>query len=168
MGKKFGILIGIVAVGGIIFFAATSLNRNQSGIGQQSNNSANSTQSQTAGGKLTIVCSYYATGSPDFKANDTSPIPADIAALGSGETLCGSVASANTVYYLTNKSDSQIENLYTAKMLARGCTVAAKITPVPGHEAYSLNISFACPDGHYYVGTGFKNNGYWVTFSPLR
>ncbi|MFI5265300.1 MAG: hypothetical protein ACHQT7_00985 [Candidatus Levyibacteriota bacterium] len=168
MGKILGIIIGIIVIGGIIFFAATSLKKNQSGINQQPTNSGGSAQSQTAGGKTVTTCSHYETGAQGFKVNDTSPIPADIATLGSGETLCGSIVAFNTVYYLTEKSDSQIESLYTAKMLANGCTVAAKITPAPGHEVYSLNISYACPDGHYYVGTGFKDNGYWVTFNPSR
>jgi len=168
MGKIIGIIIGIVVIGVIIYFAVPSLHNNQTVVHPQQTNSVQSGQTQTPGGKLVTTCAHYETGSTGFKPNDASIIPSDVAAVGAGEMLCGSLSETNSVYYLTDKSDTQIEDMYKTKMLARGCTVAAVVTPAPGSEVYSLNISFACADGHYYVGTGFKDNGYWVTFSPPR
>jgi hypothetical protein len=167
MGKTVGIIVGVVVVAVIIFFGVTSMHKNQSS-GIQPTNSSSTSQTKTAGGKFITTCTHYETGTTGFKANDASFIPADVAAVGSNETLCGSLAETNSVYYLTDKSDTQIEDMYKTKMTSRGCTVAAIVTPAPGSEVYSLNISFSCADGHYYVGTGFKDNGYWVTFSPPR
>jgi hypothetical protein len=167
MGKTVGVIAGVLLVAGIIFFGMSSMYKNRS-PSNQSTNSTSTSQTKTTGGKFITTCTHYETGATGFKANDTSPIPTDIAALGSGETLCGSVAEANTVYYLTEKSDTQLEDVYKTKMLSKGCTVAAIVTPAPGHEVYSLNISFTCADGHYYIGSSASDNGYWVTFNPSR
>jgi len=167
MGKTVGVISGVIVIAGIIFFGITSIHKNQPSSAQPTNSTSTS-QTKTTGGKFITTCTHYETGATGFKTNDASLIPTDVAAIGSGETLCGSLAESNSVYYLTDKSDSQIEDMYKTKMLSRGCTVAAIVTPAPGSEVYSLNISFACADGHYYVGTGFNDNGYWVTFSPPR
>lgn len=167
MVKTLGIIIvvALLAVGFFLGIKTIGKNRiNNSSV----QNSANSGTNSTKSGKTKVPCAYYEKKTSGFKPGDTSPLPSDIAQLGSGETLCGSVPDYNTVYYLTDKSDSEIEDLYKTKMLEKKCGVAAKITPAPGHESYLLNISFKCPEGHYYVGTAFNDNGYWVTFNPPR
>jgi hypothetical protein len=102
----------------------------------------------------------------EYKANDDSLLPADVAAVGSGETLCGSIASLGSVYYLTNKSDQEIVDLYKSKLTSAGCSFILSATPAPGAESFSTSYSYLCGGGKVYVGTGYKINTLFVTYAP--
>jgi len=160
------VIAGIIIVGGIyfVFVKGKSPAMNSAAIMNTSSSSG-----QATGGKSKETCGYFQTGmESEYKANDDSILPADVAAVGSGETLCGSIASLNTVYYLTNKSDQEVVDLYKSKLTAAGCTFILSNTPVPGQETYSTSNSFQCSGGKVYVSTGFKLNTLSVTFSATR
>jgi len=122
---------------------------------------------QTPGGKLKTNCAKYiqSQGKNTYKPGDTTPLPKDIVSIGSSETICGSVPSFGTVYYLTDKDDAALLELYREKLTARGCTIENTITPAPGHIAYAISMLFKCNDGNGYVSTGFKVNTFFVTFN---
>jgi hypothetical protein len=156
------IIAGIIVVGGVYY----AVGRGKSTTGGIPNST--STSNQTAA-KTKETCSYFQKGmESEYKANDSSILPADVAVVGSGETLCGSIASLNTVYYLTDKSDKDINDLYKSKLTAAGCTFILSATPVAGQETFSTSNSYQCSGGKVYTSTGFKVNTFSVTFSATR
>jgi hypothetical protein len=154
------VVAGIIIIGGVYF--AFGKNKNTA-VGTVN------PSGQVATSKLPETCDYFQKGmESEYKAKDDSILPADVAAVGSGETLCGSIASLNTVYYLTSKSDQEITDLYKSKLSSAGCTFILSATPVPGQEVYSISDSFQCSGGKVYISTGYKMDTLSVTFSATR
>lgn len=166
------LVIVVVVVGGIYYMI--SKNKGSGMMNPQVATSASVGANGNAGntaanGKMKSTCDSFKTGmESEYKAGDDSILPAEVAAVGKSETLCGSIASLNTVYYLTDKTDQQIIDLYRNNLTAAGCTFILSVTPVPGREAYSTNYSYQCSEGKIYVSTGFRVNTLFVTFSPPR
>lgn len=155
------IILAVILAGGIYYV----LNRNSK---VQKTASPNNSK-QVAGSKLKVTCDNFKIGmESEYKANDDSLLPVEIATVGSGETLCGSIASLGSVYYLTDKSDKEIVDLYKNKLTSAGCTFILSATPAPGAESFSTSYSYQCGGGKVYVGTGFKINTLFVTYTPLQ
>jgi hypothetical protein len=162
MNKIIVFLIVIALIGGGVYYAVTrSL--------KTSNSTSPATSNQVSGSKLKTTCDNFKIGfETEFKAGDASILPTDVAAVGSGETLCGSIASLGSVYYLTDKSDQAIVDLYKSKLTAAGCTFILSATPAPGATSFSTSYSYQCGGGKVYVGTGYKVNSLFVTYTPTR
>jgi len=160
------VIAAIIIIGGIYFVFGKN---KASMVNNVAETNATNSASQVVGAKTKVECSYVEKGmESEYKAGDASILPSDVAAVGAGETLCGSIASLNTVYYLTDKSDQEIVDLYKSKLTASGCTFILSATPIPGQEVFSTSNSYQCSGGKVYVSTGFKVNTLSVTFSATR
>jgi hypothetical protein len=134
-------------------------------------NAPSATSSTKSSGKQMVGCQVYqnlnANGATAFKTGDDSLLPADVAAWKGTNTLCGSSADLDYVYYSTTQDDQTLLSYYRQKLTARGCTVEDLETPPDGQVGpFAYVESFTCSDGyHGQVGTDFAYNTYWVQFT---
>lgn len=77
-----------------------------------------------------------------YLTNDKGALPDDFPDLAENSSLCGSIKSINTTYYLTTLKDKDLFQSLRAKLLRYGCTVGEPKVTVGNQGLYYM--SFIC------------------------